>query len=759
MLNQRKRTITLAILLLLTGSLTFAQPAPNTKIDSLKSVWLNKSLSDTSRMRALFDLAIDGYLYSQPDSARYFAEQLLKMAHSSNHKAFEADAYSVFGSTSYLQGRYSQALEEFQEFARFSEANGFKKRHIKALNNSALAMMHLGEFDEALTIFHKNLPILRTSGDSVEVAKCMNNIGLVLLNLNRFNEALGYFKSGLKIIETHNLPQLMSYARGNIATIYTYQGKNDSALAQFNEILEIHQKLNDIHGMITAHNSITASLQAEGDIPGALHHSKQCALLSEEIDDKEGVFLAMSQIGGIYRTIQELDSADTYFRKALNLSKNIGALSREANMLKKIGDIKWEAGYVDSARMYFEKCKTIRISIDDQPGISDILVAEAHLDKAAGDFASAEEKLVEAIKIQNNFADSLRLLTSYYNLGMLHMDQDNISKALKCGEFVYSLSKDFGGVEQQRNAHFLNYKTAKHIGNISDALFHHEQYIELRDQLINDENKKVLMRHQLQFEFERKELKLQAERAHKDAQTAIQLERQQRTIYSLTGSGLFLLALVAGGFQLSRQRQRNKALAESIAARDYERNRLSRELHDGIANQLFGIEMAVEGGKYTNSTSDLTQQLTLIRTDVRHISHDLAMPDIQHTTLPEMTRYLTERWTHVGRDIQLSIDPKNDSEWDIKTDKALHLYRILQEGLTNALRYSKEDQPVKVILKKADKTLKLDITNHYIETLIGEAPPGIGLKNLQERAELIGGSVSVKMEDGLAHLQAAVPLK
>jgi len=707
-------------------------------------------------MQVLFDLAIEGYLYSQPDSARYFGEQLLTMAENANNAEFEADAYALIGSSFFVTGKFQKAITSFKKYEIVATINGLENRTIKAKMNIGTALLQIGAFEEALEILYESLELQREMGDSLGVAKCMNNIGLAFMNMNQFVKALEYFKAGLPVFEEAGMRQLITYSQGNIATIYTYQGKTDSAYLQLQQILSIHQEMNDVHGMITAHNSLSEILLKQGKLSEALEQHRESARMSNKMGDVDGIALAKGKISDTYFHVNELDSALKYRLEVLSIRREMNDLSGIAISLHRLGDITHKLGNTAQALNYYQESRSLRTSTGDEPGVSDALVAEAGINMENGEYDTAMNQLNEALSIQKKYTDSLRLTSTLINLGTLHFKILNYSQARAHATAAIELAGQFGSLNHQRNAYKLNYEVLKAYGLSKQALTAYEHYILLRDSVNNDENRKTLMRYQLQFEFEKKALQLAKEQAEKDATAAIEIEKQQQTINTLTGGGMFLIVCGLAGFLIYRQRERNKYLSSSITARDYERNRLSRELHDGVANELFGIQMAIENDQYVSDHSQLYEQLSNIRNDVRMISHDLAMPDISHTTLPEMARYLVNRWIDADRKVEVTIAPMDNDFCQLKPEKAIHLYRILQEGLSNALKYS-ADYPVHAKLEMRSNTIILEISNHY-DPGTSQKSTGIGLKNLQERTQLLGGLLNIEMHNGLARLLVKIPV-
>jgi len=94
------KKITLLSFLLFLGLFTKAQ----INIDSLRAVWLDENQADTTRLNALHSLAGDGYLFSQPDSAYYFAQLQYDFAEKTGHKIHGAKALMGSDINSFFSG-------------------------------------------------------------------------------------------------------------------------------------------------------------------------------------------------------------------------------------------------------------------------------------------------------------------------------------------------------------------------------------------------------------------------------------------------------------------------------------------------------------------------------------------------------------------------------------------------------------------------------------------------------------------------------
>ena len=187
-----------------------------------------------------------------------------------------------------------------------------------------------------------------------------------------------------------------------------------------------------------------------------------------------------------------------------------------------------------------------------------------------------------------------------------------------------------------------------------------------------------------------------------------------------------------------------------------ERNRLARELHDVLAHTLSGVAVELEGlramlGRDPERSKELlNNSLQAVReglTETRRALEELRAQPLEDLGLALAVRSLAE--SYASRDdfqVELGID--NDLG-DYPADVQQCIYRIAQEALANVAEHAKA-QRVQVILKKDKDQLQLIIKDDGK----GFDPddPGnkqhYGLLGMRERAEMIGGILSIESHGG-----------
>jgi signal transduction histidine kinase len=205
--------------------------------------------------------------------------------------------------------------------------------------------------------------------------------------------------------------------------------------------------------------------------------------------------------------------------------------------------------------------------------------------------------------------------------------------------------------------------------------------------------------------------------------------------------------------QATRTRLRQRAIVE-------ERERIARELHDGIAqllgfvnNKAMAVRLLLKRDK-TVEADDQLQQLEQaaqdLFVDVREAILGLRTTDRAGVGLANAIEEYVRQFSRLsGITVELSISPGLDSA-ALDAEAELQLLRITQEALTNVRKHAGASR-ASVILGTNGAGLKLTVTDDgkgFHTVLDSDAPPRFGLSTMQERAESIGGSIEVDSAPG-----------
>src|SRR5271165_1567444 len=199
---------------------------------------------------------------------------------------------------------------------------------------------------------------------------------------------------------------------------------------------------------------------------------------------------------------------------------------------------------------------------------------------------------------------------------------------------------------------------------------------------------------------------------------------------------------------LERHQAEIRALNEQlIKAQEAERIRIAGELHDGVLQQITSVTLRL--GKVRNqappdsearaTVSAVQQQLIKIGTDIRHISHELHPALLQEAGLPAALSAYCEEFSNV-RGLPVSCET-DESVQELSPGAALCIYRIAQEALGNAAKYS-QAKKVEVRLTRANGRVRLSVTDDGVgcdPSQIARSG-GLGVINMRERMLQLNGT-------------------
>ena len=159
-------------------------------LDSLFGVWKDESKADTSRLKAIYEIAWHGYLFSQPDSVFYYAQLEYDFALKVDNKKYMAQALNSQGVSFYFKGNYEKALEYYEKSLKISEEIGCKKGMGKSYNNIGNIYLNQGNYEKALEYYEKSLKISEEIGCKKGMGSTLGNIGLIYHNQGNYEKAL-----------------------------------------------------------------------------------------------------------------------------------------------------------------------------------------------------------------------------------------------------------------------------------------------------------------------------------------------------------------------------------------------------------------------------------------------------------------------------------------------------------------------------------------------------------------------------------------
>lgn len=213
--------------------------------------------------------------------------------------------------------------------------------------------------------------------------------------------------------------------------------------------------------------------------------------------------------------------------------------------------------------------------------------------------------------------------------------------------------------------------------------------------------------------------------------------------------------------EANRKLREYAAQVEELAT-TRERNRLAREIHDGLGHYLTVVNVQLEASKAlldldpARAREALTKAQTLTQeglAEVRRSVASLRTLPTENRSLPEALQSLINETRAVGIDTDLTVSGPPRS---LSPQADLALYRAAQEGLTNIRKHAQATVARLTLDYGADR-VALQVSDNGIG-VNGQDQGGFGLLGVRERVGLLGGEVRIGTNNGQGFaLQVEIP--
>jgi signal transduction histidine kinase len=197
------------------------------------------------------------------------------------------------------------------------------------------------------------------------------------------------------------------------------------------------------------------------------------------------------------------------------------------------------------------------------------------------------------------------------------------------------------------------------------------------------------------------------------------------------------------GFGASIVTNRRKKLAfeakmKQIEAREKERQRIAKSLHDEVAGDIRMLHLSL------SKTAQIAaaKSLHIIKENVRNLSHQLSSESFEKVFFKDQIINLVSDF--FDPNFRIKIQEIDDVKWQ-KVNNVIKrtLFLAIREGVQNAKQHA-EASVVVLNFKETKKAILLTVSDNGKGFDITSKKAGIGLKNMQERIEEINGLFTIE---------------
>ncbi len=542
--------------------------------------------------------------------------------------------------------------------------------------------------------YRKNVPVLKTTFIDYYFAN-------YYYDKYDLKKAVEYFKK-ITLLEPNDYTSCYNIARAyyDLSYVYYITGKQNLSLEANQKSFEYFTKINNPKGLAFAYSNYANIYTAIGNRKKAVENADKAIEAYKSIDNIYNVYIGLINKISLYDYLK--DSRKEALIDSVYLDFNNS--KEQSDVLKiKIYDFKIEnlvlQNKLSDAKELLDKTKPI-------------------VDKINSDDLTQEYKV----------AYSLYKIKSDPN----YSDFEDIKKALPTlkENQQYEKVNMFYNVLQSKALQNKDYKNA--------LLYETEKKI-IADSIANITTRVKTAEIETKYETEKKEQ---------------QIVLQEKTILNKNTTIALLASLFIGLFltvvvYITRQKQKKLKLEKQnvqqytkqlLEKTEEERKRIASDLHDSVSHELLSLKNSfVEKTEITNSKIDS------IINDIRSISRNLHPVMFDKIGLKESVQQLVERAQSVN-DFMVTAEVEYTNS--LSNSEELQLYRIIQEALSNIIKYANA-VAAKITIQEKRNSIYIEIKDNGKGFNVAEKLNGknaFGLHNIIERSRAIGGEAKIQAD-------------
>lgn len=591
-----------------------------------------------------------------------------------------------------------------------------KTAEIKPGNAFSEACSDLGDYymykqpDSAYFYFQKGIDNLREKTD-ICYTGLLSNMATYYFSVGEIDKALPAYLFARQETKRLGHDEVTVVVSTSLGIIYRRKEMPDSALYYYKDALEVAEHQDDFSAISNLYASIAILYTGTNRLEEALTYAKKALETGEKADDLVQMVYAYSVYGSILIKEQEWSEAAQVLKKGVVESRKLQSPHLIVKCITPLLSVFDHLEQTDSVRYYSNEAE------------KELTRLAPHSVEALG-FYEAKGRLF------NKYGQYRESLEAFKKVEGLR--GKNLQTPLDMLYFWFAT--DYHGLKDYTSA----YEYMKKAYLTKDSLFAGEVQKQLSD---------------LSVKYQTKEKELEISQL-KQAQTEQRASMIKRIFYLV----FLLLVLIAAFLILLYKKRALEKETDLRLARQYidglesERKRLAKELHDGVCNDLLGIQ-------YYMQTSDvigeevqqrLSPMLEQARTDVRFISHELMPPALQYVNLDVMLEDYIERLGKMHPTIRFHYSSlPEQADWSlVPAQKAYELYRIVQEVLGNALSHSKAAEiSITLSMNPEKQKATLAISDNGEWDAASSGGDGIGLRTVEDRVKCVNGTYSLTSDE------------
>jgi signal transduction histidine kinase len=604
-----------------------------------------------------------------------FAEQARSLADSIGYTDAETEAYRKIGIVYAYQSRFKEAWDIAREVMTRAECSGNSVALGNAFHFFGMIESREGDKSVAIRYYEKSLDFFLQAGDMPRLNSAKINIGNLLFQIGRPNDALSCFNEPLRFYREVGDELQISGLLVNIGACQVSLGEYKQGLATYEDAyrildrLELHRTKSDLL------NNIALVHEELGNLEDALTHHHHALTLRQQEGLTDGVAASLNNIGNIHGKLKDYDKALEFYLKS--------AAMYETHSNPNIESIAWHnvADTLISKQQYAEALHYAKKSIqmlDEHSEPGSRVLALHSMGEALCKTGNAESGLVylnDSLALAETIEDRYLIIILLYQIGSAHFSLGSPTPALEFLLRAKALAEASAMEGQLTTIYQLLADVYAAMQDFAQAFHFHKEFYRVNTKIFNEETSTTIRRLSIQFETEKREKEAELYRLKNETLTETNAALQEAN------------------------RLKNELL--SIAAHDLKNplqtiisySQLIRE--EPSLNEIKTMSVSIEKG-----ANHMFRLITAMLETAALESGNLVL-ERQCINLSELVKDVLAAAAQLFAAKSIVVQFDAPPQCELSGDPT-HLYNMIDNLISNAIKYSPKHTQVAVTIEKRD---------------------------------------------------------
>jgi two-component system, NarL family, sensor kinase len=554
----------------------------------------------------------------------------------------------------------------------------------------------------------------------------LGSLGVCYIELNKFDSAIIIFEQSIPLYRQLKDTVKEASVLGNIGNVYLHKKNNVTAIDYYIRSARLWETASNQQWLPMLYANITGLLNDQQEYTRAIEFGNKAVATSRKLGNTQSEINGILNLSESYGRLENFEKQYELLQEVLGLTKKSENSEQIASVYNSLGD-------------YHHKKKQYQIALNNY--------LEGH---------SYTQKLGNKYHL---IPSSLRLARTYFK-----MNQND--KALQYIKQAEQLAGEVGERAELHEIFEVRGNIEQQLGNYKLAADYLSKTLILTDSIFTAEASEKVAQAEARYQNEKKQQEILQLEKDKKIQS-LTIKQKSTTNYILFGSVAAMLLMGFLGYRNFQHRHKLKqqritelekekqlfATQSLLQGQQEERNRLAKDLHDGLGGMLSGVKLQLgamkgnlilseEHGKmFNNALGKLDESID----EMRRVAHNM-MPEalmklgLQHA-LQDYCDGLSESQPFKIKGEFYGLEKRMDASTEVV------VYRIVQELLNNAVKYSGATNILAQVMRHENNvtiTVEDNGKGFDKETVLS----GTGLKNVRSRVDYLKGQMDIQTSPG-----------